>query len=223
MTDTHVLAYSGDAAGTAEIQRLSRLPDAEVVTVTLDLGQRRDVGEIRDRALAAGAARAHVFDVRDEFARDCVLPAVRRDVLVDPAALAAPLVDAKLAEVASIEHARIAARTSAVAADNLLCRPVADPSRAPETAAQLDLVFEAGVPTEINGVSMSLTELIESVSLIAGRHGVGRLGDLEAPAAVVLHAACNALREPSGRVRISLHRGRHTVVSAEERHPVTHA
>jgi argininosuccinate synthase len=223
MTTTHVLAYSGDTAGTAEIQRLSREPGAEVVTVTLDLGQRRDVGEIRDRALAAGAARAHVFDVRDEFARDCVLPALRRGVPVDPATLAAPLIDAKLAEIAAIERAQTSSHPAAVAADNLLCRPVVEPARAPEAPAQLDLVFEAGVPTAINGVSMPLAELIESVSLIAGRHGVGRLGDVEAPAAVVLQAAWHALREPSGVVRISLHRGRHTVVSVEERHPVTHA
>jgi argininosuccinate synthase len=222
MTDTHVLAYAGDAAGTAEIQRLVR-QGAEVVTVTLDLGQRRDVGEIRDRALAAGAARAHVFDVRDEFARDCVLPALRRGVPGDLAALATPLIQARLAEVAAIERAQASAGTSTFAADNLLWRPVTEPSRAPETPAQLELVFEDGVPIGINGVSMSLTELIESVSLIAGRHGVGRVGAVEAPAAVVLHAACSALREPSGLVRISLHRGRHTVLSVEERHPVTHA
>ena len=223
MTETHVLAYSGDAAGTAAIQRLARQHGAEVVTVTLDLGQRRDVAEIRDRALAAGAARAHVFDVRDEFARDCVLPALRREVLANPATLAAPLIDAKLAEVAAIEQAQTTGHTSEAAPDNLLLRPVIDASREPETPAQLDLVFMDGIPTEINGISMSLTELIESVSLIAGRHGVGRLGEVDAPAAVVLHAACKALTQPSGLVRLSLHRGRHTVMSVEERRPVSHA
>lgn len=224
MTNTHVLAYSGDAAATAAVQRLAQAPGTEVVTVTLDVGQRRHVGEIRDRALAAGAARAHVFDVRDEFARECVLPALRRDVLPNPGTLAAPLVAAKLAEVAAIENAQPAEQAEAAgSADNLLFRPVVDASRAPDWAAQLDLVFEEGVPTSINGVSMSLTELIESVSLIAGRHGVGRIGDVEVPAAVVLHAAYSALPHPSGLVRLSLHKGQHTVVSVEDRHPVTHA
>ena len=48
----------------------------------------------------------------------------------------------------------------------------------------------------INGVPMPLTELIESLAVIASQHGVGRIGPMdgsteihEAPAAVVLHAA----------------------------------
>ena len=34
---------------------------------------------MRDRALAAGAVRAHVLDVREEFARDYVLRALKAD------------------------------------------------------------------------------------------------------------------------------------------------
>ncbi|MBF8300227.1 MAG: argininosuccinate synthase [Acidobacteria bacterium] len=66
------------------------------------------------------------------------------------------------------------------------------------------------MPAAINGVPMALTELIESLSIIAGQHGVGRIAAeerveesdeagaqlcrvYEAPAAVVLHAAHTAL------------------------------
>jgi argininosuccinate synthase len=58
------------------------------------------------------------------------------------------------------------------------------------------------VPVAINGVAMGLVELIESLTTIAGGHGVGRIDMVEnlvaavksrevyeAPAAVVLHAA----------------------------------
>ena len=36
---------------------------------------------VRDRALAGGAVRAHVLDVREEFAHDFVLPALKADAL----------------------------------------------------------------------------------------------------------------------------------------------
>ena len=72
----------------------------------------------------------------------------------------------------------------------------------PDDPAYLEVSFASGVPTEVNGVSMPLTELIHSVATIAGMHGVGRIDMVEnrlvgiksreiyeAPAAVVLHAA----------------------------------
>lgn len=79
------------------------------------------------------------------------------------------------------------------------------PVAAPESAAHVDIGFDAGVPTTINAVSLPLIELIESLSIIAGQHGIGRIaagagrvsGGLqrvhEVPAAVVLQAAHEAL------------------------------
>jgi argininosuccinate synthase len=83
------------------------------------------------------------------------------------------------------------------------------PETAPDTGAGLELDFERGVPTAVNGVPLDLSELIESLSIIAGQHGVGRIaspnepGDRirrlhEAPAAVVLHGAHAALESASG-------------------------
>ena len=59
-----VLAYSGGARSNAAISWLANKHRAEVVTVTLDLGQSGDMNEIRTHALNAGAARAHVIDAR---------------------------------------------------------------------------------------------------------------------------------------------------------------
>jgi argininosuccinate synthase len=50
---------------------------AEVVTLTLDLGQRDELDAVRERALACGAMRAHVLDERESFARDYLLRALR--------------------------------------------------------------------------------------------------------------------------------------------------
>jgi argininosuccinate synthase len=83
------------------------------------------------------------------------------------------------------------------------------PFRTLDTPASLDLSFERGIPVAINGVSMPIVELVESLSIIGERHGIGRadqqLDDAEgegprvtpraedAPAPVILEAALRAL------------------------------
>jgi argininosuccinate synthase len=105
-----VLAYSGGVDTSAGIGWLQAAHDAEVVAVILELGQGGDLEAVRDRALALGAARAHVLDLRDEFARGYILPALRADALYEDrypleAPLAWPLIARKLAEIAAIEQA----------------------------------------------------------------------------------------------------------------------
>lgn len=183
MTARVVFAYSGAAEAWAAIVATAAARGAEIVTLTLDLGQGADLEDVRDAALAAGAARAHVLDVRQEFARDYVLPALHANALQnDPMALAlaAQLVSRKLEEVAAIEGATPVAESVTVH-NNLLGRQGATytltkaPADAPQSPAQVEIAFEGGVPVAINGVSMALAELIESLSIIAGHHGVGRI------------------------------------------------
>src|SRR5882762_9478391 len=105
-----VLAYSGGLDTSVAIPWLAERYGAEIVAVTMDLGQGKELEEVRDRALAAGAVRAHVLDVRDEFARDFVLPALKAGAIFedrDPmgAALGRPLIARKLVEIAAIEQA----------------------------------------------------------------------------------------------------------------------
>lgn len=271
MKERLVFAYAGGLQDSLAIPLLAQACHAEVATLTLDLGQGSDLGEVRDRALAAGAVRAHVLDVREEFARDFVLPALQAGALRngrDPMAraLGQPLLARRLLEVAAIERAAAVAhgctgvdqqrmdanigaldpqmRVMAAASeagvphggfDNLWGRAYTStesqipnpksqtpgprsqtPSpesqtrnstsqrseEAPATPAHVVITFERGVPVAVNGVPMVLTELIESLSIIAGQHGVGRIAlaeadasdghshhGYEAPAAVVLHAA----------------------------------
>ena len=59
------LAYSGSRDGSAAIQWRCERHAAEIVAVTLDLGQGRELEAVRDRALTIGAQRAHVLDARD--------------------------------------------------------------------------------------------------------------------------------------------------------------
>jgi argininosuccinate synthase len=277
-----VLAYSGGLDTSVAIPWLKEKHDAEVIAVTLDLGQGGELNQIRERAMAAGAIRCHVLDVREEFARDYILPALQADALYEEryplaTALGRPLIAKKLVEIAQMENASAIAhgctgkgndqvridvsaraidpritvvaparewemtraeeieyarvRRVAVAAtgaspystdQNLWGRSIEcgvledpwneppdevytltkSPASAPDVPAYVQIEWQAGVPTAVNGVEMSLVELIGSLETIAGVHGVGRIDMVEnrvvgiksreiyeAPAALLLHAA----------------------------------
>ena len=75
------------------------------------------------------------------------------------------------------------------------------PAHAPDAPAYVEIEWQDGVPTAVNGVEMPLVELIDSLETIAGVHGVGRIDMVEnrlvgiksreiyeAPAALLLHA-----------------------------------
>jgi argininosuccinate synthase len=109
-----VLAYSGRLDTSVAIPWLKEHYNAEVVAVTMDLGQERELEAVRDRALAVGAMRAHVLDLREPLVRDFVMPALKADALFDDrspmtAALTRPLIAQKLVEIAAIEHAQTVA------------------------------------------------------------------------------------------------------------------
>jgi len=105
-----VLAYSGGLDTSVAVPWLAETYDAEVVCVTLDLGQGKELDSVRERALAAGAVRAHVLDVREEFASQYVLPALQAGAIYEGSyplatALGRPLIARKLVEIARIEGA----------------------------------------------------------------------------------------------------------------------
>ena len=113
-----LLGYSGGAAATAAIPWLTDACGAEVVTLTLDLGQGVELTHIRERALLAGAVRAHVLDAREEFLRDCALPAVHAKAFAPgrPFAgieLSRPLIARHMVRLARMEGAEAVAHASA--------------------------------------------------------------------------------------------------------------
>ncbi len=284
-----VLAYSGGLDTSVAIPWLAEQYDAQIVTVTMDLGQGKELEDARERALGLGAVRAHVLDLRAEFARDFILPALQAGAVYEDryplaTALGRPLIAKHLVEIAVLEGATAVAHgcgsekgNDAVRIDlsvrsldpslavlaplgswdvsraekaayakargipvpltadspystdvnlwgrSIECGVLDDPWReppeeiyqltkapaeAPDLPAYVEVEFERGVPVAINGVSMSLVELISSLETIAGAHGIGRidmlenrLGDTksreiyEAPAGVLLHAAHRELQK----------------------------
>jgi len=109
-----VLAYSGGLDTSVAIAWLAEQYAAEVIAVTLDFGQGRELTDVRERALAVGATRAHVLDVRDEFAADYIVPALQAGALYEDryplaTALSRPLLARKLVDVARMEGAGVVA------------------------------------------------------------------------------------------------------------------
>jgi argininosuccinate synthase len=105
-----VLAYSGGLDTTVAIPWLKERKGADVVAVTVDVGQPVDLEQVRARALAAGAESAVVVDARREFAEEFLAPAIRTNVLYEgvyplSTALARPLIARHLVAVARRESA----------------------------------------------------------------------------------------------------------------------
>jgi len=81
-----------------------------------------------------------------------------------------------------------------------------DPASAPAVPAEVTITFEHGVPVALDGIRAEPLAIVDGLSELAGRHGVGRIDHVEdrlvgiksreiyeAPAAVLLHAAHRAL------------------------------
>ena len=82
MTDRVILAYSGGLDTSVAIEWMKQETGAEVVAVSIDVGQGgEDLETIRRRALDCGAVESVVVDARDEFAEEYCLPAIKANGL----------------------------------------------------------------------------------------------------------------------------------------------
>ena len=102
-----LLLYSGGLDTSVMLRWIQERYDAEVVALTVDLGQPgEDWDVVKGKAVDLGALSAEIVDAREEFARDYVVPAIKANALYGGGyplftALGRPLI-AKLA----VEHAR---------------------------------------------------------------------------------------------------------------------
>src|SRR5688500_15365055 len=102
-----LLLYSGGLDTSVMLKWIQDEYDAEVVALTINLGQPgEDYDVVRGKALQLGAVAAEVVDAREEFASDFVVPAIKANAIYGLAyplftALGRPLI-AKLA----VDYAR---------------------------------------------------------------------------------------------------------------------
>ncbi|HJR88280.1 MAG TPA: argininosuccinate synthase [Acidimicrobiia bacterium] len=78
-----VLAYSGGLDTSVILAWLIEEKGAEVVCYTADVGQGEESEVARQKALATGAVEAVVEDLREEFVRDAVFPALRASAVYE--------------------------------------------------------------------------------------------------------------------------------------------
>ncbi|MEK9137554.1 MAG: argininosuccinate synthase domain-containing protein, partial [Bacteroidota bacterium] len=104
------VAYSGGLDTSVMIKWLMEKYDAEIVTVTGDIGQKKELNGVEEKALKTGAAKAFVLDATKEFVEHYVFPALRAGALYEHAypmatSLGRPLLAKLLVETALQEKA----------------------------------------------------------------------------------------------------------------------
>jgi argininosuccinate synthase len=100
-----VLAYSGGLDTSVAIPWIREQYGADVVTLTVDVGQQGELGDALERARLNGAVDAKVIDLKSAFVQEFLWPAVQANALYQgtyplSTALARPLIARTLVEVA---------------------------------------------------------------------------------------------------------------------------
>lgn len=78
-----VLAYSGGLDTSVLLKWLQETYKADVVAFIADLGQGEETEPARQKAIATGACETIVADLKEEFVRDFVFPALRSNALYE--------------------------------------------------------------------------------------------------------------------------------------------
>lgn len=253
-----VLAYSGGLDTSVCIKWLQDKYDADVVTLTADVGEEKDLEFIKQKALKIGAISAYVVDLKEEFVKDYIFPALKANAMYEAyplsTALARPLIAKVLVEIAEkegafavahgctgkgndqvrfdvcvtalnpslkiiapvrewpmsrddeIDYAKANGIPVPVGKENpfsidqnlwgrsVECGVLEDPwveppeeafewtapiTNTPDEPEYLEIHFEKGVPTMINGQPKAPVQLVEELNATAGKHGVGRIDHVE--------------------------------------------
>ena len=108
--DKVVLAYSGGLDTSVILKWLQQEKGLEVIAYVADLGQGEELDGIKQKALNTGASKVYVEDLREEFVRDFVFPALKANAVYEGSylmgtSIARPLIAKKQVEIARKEKA----------------------------------------------------------------------------------------------------------------------
>ena len=106
-----MLAYSGGLDTSVILKWLQEHYKSQVVSVTLDVGQGKDLKAIEEKAWMLGVLNHYSIDAKEEFVSDYVVPAIKANALyMDTypvsSSISRPLIASKLVEVAEKEGAQ---------------------------------------------------------------------------------------------------------------------
>ena len=78
-----VLAYSGGLDTSIILKWLKNEYQCEVIAFAADLGQGDELAPIREKALATGADKVYIDDLKEEFVKDFVFPMFRANAIYE--------------------------------------------------------------------------------------------------------------------------------------------
>ena len=105
-----VLAYSGGLDTSVILRWLVDTYKCEVIAFAADVGQGEELSGLKEKALATGASKIYIEDLKEEFVRDFVFPALRANAVYEGVylmgtSLARPLIAKVQMEIAKKEGA----------------------------------------------------------------------------------------------------------------------
>jgi len=105
-----VLAYSGGLDTSVILRWLVDTYHCEVIAFAADLGQEEELSGLKEKALATGARKIYIEDLKEEFVRDFIFPALRANAVYEGGylmgtSLARPLIAKAQMEIVKQEGA----------------------------------------------------------------------------------------------------------------------
>ncbi len=109
-----VVAYSGGLDTSVILSWLKETYQADMIAFCADVGQGEELDGLEAKALATGATRCQVDDLREEFARDFIFPMIQAGALYEGqyflgTSIARPLIAKRMVEIAHTDAAQAVA------------------------------------------------------------------------------------------------------------------
>jgi argininosuccinate synthase len=104
-----VLAYSGGLDTSVLLKWLQQTYDAEVIAYCADVGQEEELDGLEEKALATGASKCIIGDLREEFASDFIFPMFQAGAIYEGqyflgTSIARPVIAKGMIDVARAEN-----------------------------------------------------------------------------------------------------------------------
>lgn len=105
-----VLAYSGGLDTSVSVKWIQEKYGYDVIAVSLDVGEGKDLEAIKNKALKVGAIKSYMIDAKEMLAKEYILPALKANCLYEgkypiSSALSRPLISKILVDIAEKEGA----------------------------------------------------------------------------------------------------------------------
>ena len=76
-----VVAYSGGLDTSIILKWVKENYNAEVIAYCADVGQEEELDGLEEKALATGASKCFIGDLREEFAKDFIFPMMQANAI----------------------------------------------------------------------------------------------------------------------------------------------